>query len=546
MASMLQEIKRFGLFLFHFFIYLKHEMTTINNEKHLVYYSIIGERRKTMRYFLKPNFVIGLFGLMFLAACAPTMRPVAAPAINPVEAVNQLESEIASARQDQLNVLSPDWFANAEAFYQQAKKELEKGAEIAGILKNVTAARTKLNNAAENAKVARTMLSAVIESRKLARAAGATKLEKDYAEVEKQFLDLTRAIEENNIRYAKRNAANVSEAYRALELRAIKTDTIGEVRTMIDQAEKVGAKKSAPQSLALTKKKLEETDAFITANPYAKAEMHQKADEVLFMARRLLTITNQSKKLQNMQPEETALWMESILSKVAQQSGVRDMRDQPFNTQVDNILGSIQSLQKDNQFMAEKLKSQRNEMEDLKATYQAQIEALNQRVAAKDRILAEQMAVDRKLAAEKLFNQRFNEVQNYFDPEEAEVYKQGNQLVIRLRVIQFPVGQAIIMPKNYPLLSKIQQAIRTFGEPSVVIEGHTDSTGTTELNQHLSQQRAEAVREYLIANRTLPEDKIVAVGYGAERPLASNATPEGRAINRRIDVVITPETQPGS
>jgi len=46
--------------------------------------------------------------------------------------------------------------------------------------------------------------------------------------------------------------------------------------------------------------------------------------------------------------------------------------------------------------------------------------------------------------------------------------------------------------------------------------------------------------EYLIANKTLPSEKIIAVGYGSVRPLASNATPQGRAINRRIDVIITP------
>ena len=94
--------------------------------------------------------------------------------------------------------------------------------------------------------------------------------------------------------------------------------------------------------------------------------------------------------------------------------------------------------------------------------------------------------------------------------------------------------------KNYELLSKVQQSIRTFGEPDVLIEGHTDSTGSDEVNEHLSQQRAEAVREYLVANRTLPYDRIMAVGYGSMRPLASNETAEGRAINRRIDVIVKP------
>ena len=97
------------------------------------------------------------------------------------------------------------------------------------------------------------------------------------------------------------------------------------------------------------------------------------------------------------------------------------------------------------------------------------------------------------------------------------------------------------MPSNYALLSKVQKAIRTFGEPTVVIEGHTDSTGSDDVNEHLSQKRAESVREYLIANRTLSDEKIVAVGYGSMRPLASNKTAAGRAINRRIDVIVKPQ-----
>ena len=66
------------------------------------------------------------------------------------------------------------------------------------------------------------------------------------------------------------------------------------------------------------------------------------------------------------------------------------------------------------------------------------------------------------------------------------------------------------------------------------------STGSDEVNEHLSQKRAEAVREYLVANRTLPYDRIVAVGYGSTLPLAYNETVEGRAINRRIDVIVKP------
>jgi outer membrane protein OmpA-like peptidoglycan-associated protein len=74
----------------------------------------------------------------------------------------------------------------------------------------------------------------------------------------------------------------------------------------------------------------------------------------------------------------------------------------------------------------------------------------------------------------------------------------------------------------------------------VVIEGHTDSTGSENLNRKLSQKRAESVRQYFIHNGVLPAGKMTSQGYGSSRPLASNATARGRAVNRRIDVVIKP------
>ena len=150
-------------------------------------------------------------------------------------------------------------------------------------------------------------------------------------------------------------------------------------------------------------------------------------------------------------------------------------------------------------------------MFDKVKTLQSEIDTKNSQLADLQGKSRKQQIVQERLAAEKRFNELFIEVQNLFSPDEAEVYKKGDSLVIRLRTIQFPVGKSVIMPDNYPLISKIQQSIRTFGEPDVVIEGHTDSTGSNELNELLSQQRAESVRQYLLANKTLSYDRIVAV-----------------------------------
>jgi outer membrane protein OmpA-like peptidoglycan-associated protein len=230
-----------------------------------------------------------------------------------------------------------------------------------------------------------------------------------------------------------------------------------------------------------------------------------------------------------MTSEQIALWIEDILSQTAEQLKAPDMRDQTVEIQRQNITGSIAAMQKNQDFLNTKIQEQEKEIETLK-----------DRVFALEGKSRQEQIAREQLEAEKKFNEKFEGIQNSFSSEEAEVYRQGNQLVIRLRGMQFPIGKAVIMPENYALLSKVQVAIRTFNDPEVIVEGHTDSTGSIEVNRQLSQERATAVKDYLVSNDTLPDSKILAVGYGSARPLMSNETAEGRAVNRRIDVIITP------
>lgn len=465
-----------------------------------------------------------IVAVCFLSACAGTtlkMESIAASE-KPVEQVSRLDKEIGKARNNQLNVLAPTWFGKAEASLNQAKKGLEDEDELVEVLKNIAYGQAHLQRAKEAGNLVRTELRNVIKSRGLARAAGATNFGEDYAKAEEQFFKLTRAIEKNDLRWARKNKEKVIKTFNKLELRAIK-GILDEVRKLIKEGEKSGAKKIAPKMLKIARDRLSDVDAFISQHRYKKKEIHKHSNEALFQARRLLQVIQQSKKIKRMKPEQITLWFEGMLYKTASELSAPDMRDQPLETQVESILSSVTALVEDNKFMVRKLKTQQTDLEHMQT----------------------QIASKESLVAEKRFQQLFSEVQTYFSPNEAEVYKQGNRLVIRLKAIRFPVGKDYIMPSNYSMLNKVQRAIRTFGEPEVVIEGHTDSTGSKALNEHLSQRRAEAVREYFVANGTLTRDAISAIGYGSEQPLVSNKTAKGRAINRRIDILITPRLPTG-
>ncbi|ADO68123.1 OmpA family protein [Stigmatella aurantiaca] len=105
--------------------------------------------------------------------------------------------------------------------------------------------------------------------------------------------------------------------------------------------------------------------------------------------------------------------------------------------------------------------------------------------------------------------------------------------------VYFDSGKATIQRRSFKLLDQVAKLLREHPEiESITVEGHTDNVGKPEANLRLSQQRAEAVRDYLARKGVAPQ-RLEAKGYGQERPIAPNTTSKGRATNRRVDFITT-------
>jgi outer membrane protein OmpA-like peptidoglycan-associated protein len=124
------------------------------------------------------------------------------------------------------------------------------------------------------------------------------------------------------------------------------------------------------------------------------------------------------------------------------------------------------------------------------------------------------------------------------------VFREGENVILRLVGLNFDSGKSEIKQENLNLLAKVERAIDVFPRSELIIEGHTDSYGSDEMNQTLSQNRAEAVQQYMINAMRLPSYRLIATGYGETNPIANNETASGRAQNRRIDIVIKPNLDP--
>ena len=101
--------------------------------------------------------------------------------------------------------------------------------------------------------------------------------------------------------------------------------------------------------------------------------------------------------------------------------------------------------------------------------------------------------------------------------------------------IQFELGKATLLPISFSLLDEIVAMLQDNPQIEVIqIEGHTDSTGGAKRNRELSQERAESVLAY-IADKGVEKKRMRAKGFGPDKPIADNATPEGREANRRVE-----------
>ena len=134
---------------------------------------------------------------------------------------------------------------------------------------------------------------------------------------------------------------------------------------------------------------------------------------------------------------------------------------------------------------------------------------------------------------------------NYYDKQAkelaaiADVKKDENGITVTLKNdILFDTGSAVLSEKAQKTLIDLNRVLKKYPENIIVVQGHTDSTGTAAYNQTLSEQRAKAVYDFILENG-LQTSSLSYKGFGMNNPVADNGTAEGRAKNRRVELDIT-------
>lgn len=478
--------------------------------------------------------------LLLIGACAPSLevKPIDLSS-DPTAQVKSLKDLLDSARKDEVHLFSPTWFARADASGTEAADLRERGGDIETILTTVARGKAELDQARRFAGIAKKELDDPYQARKDAIAAGSAELHaQEFESIEGRFRSLAEEVENEDLSGARRGAKDVVAAYRGIEIRAIKQHTLGEARRLIDTAIQNGARRNAPATLKEAQASLAATEQFISRNPRATRDIQGKAADTLRSAQHLNVILQQVKAWDRVSIEDRLRFVDAGLNKIDAliAAGDEDRPVQALDARFNDLQQRARVLADNRSFLnAELTRVQQQRREEATAALARETEYQ----AKLAKTSAEEARVTAQLKAEKELAARFERVRQMFAKDEADVYRQGNDVLIRLKGLNFEVGKSYVLTEHYPLLTKVMQASRIVESNKLVVEGHTDTTGTSAVNQVLSQDRAEAVKSYIVNNGGLNTELITAIGFGPDKPIAANTTPDGRRLNRRTDVILS-------
>ncbi|MCX6826469.1 MAG: OmpA family protein [candidate division Zixibacteria bacterium] len=493
--------------------------------------------------------------------------------------VTELEQLLDSAKVIEAPVFAPQTYLNAEKKLGEVKSAILQNRKQKAIDELVSDFQGYAENAIKASGVAKLSLSEYLGPRGKALAAKAHLLVPiSYRKAEDQFVKGTKKVESGDVKGGLKEAERAIPLFDAVELEAIKVDIMGAA----DKAIATAVADEAPQYALSTLDKARTARA--KANDIISKDRYERKESIAFAIRAEYEAWHASNIAQSVRSlkrndqawEKLILVYEIEMQKVAMEAGIEFLKfnDGPLAA-ADSLVKYIRDLKLKNDTLEETLVAHEKQIEKFKAeltdqmkatlartgstpqendpiklaqgldtvvaNMQGKVNQLSGEMQSKEGQLTELEKNHQEVTAElQVRQQKEDKVKTaraLINPSEGEIiFNSTGDIVLRLSGLSFDISSAEIKDKQVPLLKKVEEIIQLFPNSKLMVEGHTDNAGDPTSNMRLSEKRAFAVMQFI--RQALSISEINAAGYGSEKPVASNDTPEGRAKNRRIDIII--------
>ncbi len=430
----------------------------------------------------------------------------------------------------QAPLLAPDQYEDAESLGARAERLARSGA--GGADEAMQEAIALFTTARDLAEQRARFLNPALTARDNALAAGANTRDNEYWEqAEEALRDAVDALERKRDEPARTNAEAARLNYDQAELQALQDRTLRTARERLIAADKLRAKRYAPVTLARGYELVNEARALLEQDRNARDEAKRLSARAAAYAERAIQITELARAKPSY--EDIILAWERRLDAALQETELEppvsldpDLRSELLNEEIERL-----------RIEEAALASQLADSQQFIAALEEEIRDLDEKLGGAS---AERRALIMQFEAQARAQEQLEQAKQTFTPDEAQVFTQSGDIVVRLIGLKFRSGAAALPPDSEELLQKLAGVIAIYPNSALTVEGHTDSQGSESGNLQLSQARADAVLNELVGKYRIGALRISAIGYGETRPVANNETNAGRERNRRIDLLITP------
>lgn len=479
-----------------------------------------------------------------------------------------------SARALEAPVFAPTAWKDAEKKFVLAQRAVDLKKKEKDIQVQIGRVREFTENAIKASEVAKLSLAEYLAPRKKAKSAKAPMLVAQlYTLAETQFIKATGKVENGDVKNGLKEAARAAPLFDTAELQAFRTELLGMAGTLIAKAKTDEAEKYAPSTLDRANKSFAKADAVLAKDRYERKQSLVFIALAEYEARHASNIAQSVRSLERNDQawEKLIMIYELQLNRVGESAGLAHL---PFNNgplaAADTLIQYVRHGQSSSQELRESSASLHDQLtaqllqtltrmgdtggavgvmelarmvDEKLALLVLERDDLSSQVHSSETKLAqvewEQSTVSEELAVRLRREELFKAAKERIRPSDGEViWNASNDLVLRLTGLKFDVGSAQITNDQMPLLEKVVELVQMRPGARFVVEGHTDASGDAATNLQLSEKRAYEVMMYLRTATGMTADRIKAIGYGAEKPIGSNQTVEGRARNRRNDIII--------
>lgn len=408
--------------------------------------------------------------------------------------VDEVSVALSNAQAKQYDHLAPKQFQRATDLRNSAAEGIREGKDSEKIASDIALARASIETVNTVGNNSGETLKGVLESRQYAVQARAPQFaEKEFHSADKELDSIGHELEQNKYSLNAEQLGDLQKAYGKAELIGRTHIEIGDAKLRIEQAKSNKAAKVTPQTFEIARARLVRAENAIAVAPHNASQYSAAVNEANAASMKLTEV------------------LEIARTKDTSEAGALTIWDQE-----------------------QALRAQRAALANEKSTTAAKEAELNQQSDS----IANLSASNKKYASKEELLQKIEEVKATISPDEAEVMKDGKNIVVRLKNMRFATNRSELPPASFETLQKVESLIAAVPAEQVTVEGHTDATGSNARNKALSEQRAEAVKSYLVSQGLSEDLKLATEGHGSDRPITTNKTKKGRAMNRRVDIVI--------